>query len=138
MRSPRDIPEPQWEDSNTRLVDISRMIENGLKKARAAAEAALTERYDSTSEPANDTEREHFDAEDTETEQPLVPAPEKPPVLVATPFNWIDPRTLPRREFAYGNHLIRKYVSVTVSPGGLGKTSLGLRSASPWLAARRC
>lgn len=124
MRSPRDIPEPQWDDSNTRLVDISRMIENGLKKARAAT---LTERYEAASEPAKDTEREHFDAEDTETEQ-ITPngTPEKPPVLVATPFNWIDPRTLPRREFAYGNHLIRKYVSVTVSPGGLGKTSLGI------------
>ncbi len=51
MRSPRDIPEPQWDDSNTRLVDISRMIENGLKKARAAAEAALPERYETSVNP---------------------------------------------------------------------------------------
>lgn len=40
-----------------------------------------------------------------------------------TPYVPQDPKTLPRREWLYGTHYIRKYVSVTVSPGGLGKTS---------------
>lgn len=40
-----------------------------------------------------------------------------------TPYVPQDPKTLPRREFLHGTHYIRKYVSVTVSPGGLGKTS---------------
>ncbi|MCA6098850.1 AAA family ATPase [Bradyrhizobium australafricanum] len=43
--------------------------------------------------------------------------------FVATPYVPADPSTLPRREWLFGNHYIRKYVSVTVSPGGLGKTS---------------
>lgn len=47
-----------------------------------------------------------------------------PNLVRATPFEWRDPKTISRREFIYGRHLIRKFVSVTVSPGGLGKTSL--------------
>jgi hypothetical protein len=56
------------------------------------------------------------------------PATEQP-LIYATPFTWIDPAKLPRRDFVYGTHLIRKYVSVTVSPGGLGKTSLTIAEA---------
>lgn len=44
----------------------------------------------------------------------------------ATPFEWKDPSTLPRREFVYGTSLVRKYVSVTVAPGGIGKSSLSV------------
>jgi len=31
---------------------------------------------------------------------------------------------LPRRRFLYGKHLIREYLSSTISPGGIGKTTL--------------
>jgi len=41
-----------------------------------------------------------------------------------TPYVWTDPTTIPRREWLYGRHLIRRYVSATVAPGGLGKSSL--------------
>jgi putative DNA primase/helicase len=37
-----------------------------------------------------------------------------------------DARTLPARQFLYGNHYIRKFASVTVAPGGLGKSTLVL------------
>jgi hypothetical protein len=37
-----------------------------------------------------------------------------------------DPRSLPPRQFLYGNHYIRKFASVTVAPGGLGKSTLVL------------
>lgn len=51
-----------------------------------------------------------------------------------TPFVWQDPATLPRRPWLYGRHLLRKQVSVTVAPGGVGKSSLticeGLAMAS--------
>lgn len=93
QQSPRTVPEPAYQpdNDNTRLVDVKRMIENGLAKAKAREEAP--------------------------------DEPEEEPAFRATPFKWIDPATLPRREFAFGTHYIRKYVSVTVSPGGLGKTS---------------
>lgn len=41
-----------------------------------------------------------------------------------TEFVWRDPSTIPPRPWVYGRHLIRKQVSVTVAPGGLGKSSL--------------
>lgn len=47
----------------------------------------------------------------------------------AAPFrSWevIDPSTIPTRQFLYGNHYIRKFASVTVAPGGLGKSTLVL------------
>jgi len=47
----------------------------------------------------------------------------------AAPFrSWeeLDPRQLPARQFLYGNHYIRKFASVTVAPGGLGKSTLVL------------
>jgi hypothetical protein len=55
------------------------------------------------------------------------PAARKPvplPRIEARPFEWIDPAEIPRREWLLGRHLIRKFVSATISPGGIGKSSL--------------
>lgn len=41
-----------------------------------------------------------------------------------TPYICQDPDTLPRREWLYGNFLIRRELSATYAPGGVGKTSL--------------
>jgi hypothetical protein len=43
--------------------------------------------------------------------------------LIATPYTWRDPATIPPRDFLYGDHVIRRYVSGIVSMGGVGKTS---------------
>jgi hypothetical protein len=45
-------------------------------------------------------------------------------VIHATPYAWRDPATITKREWLYGYLLIRKFVSATVSPGGVGKSSL--------------
>ena len=45
--------------------------------------------------------------------------------LTATPHVWRDPTTIPPRDFLYGNHIIRGYVTSDVSMGGVGKTSEG-------------
>jgi RecA-family ATPase len=47
------------------------------------------------------------------------------PPIFATPYIWKDPATLPCREWLYGDLLIRKFVTTTVAPGGVGKSSLG-------------
>ncbi|MCJ2098444.1 AAA family ATPase [Methylobacterium sp. E-046] len=47
----------------------------------------------------------------------------------ATPFVLRDPRSIPRRQWLYGRHYIRRYPTATVAPGGLGKTSLILVEA---------
>ncbi|WP_342150369.1 helicase RepA family protein [Methylorubrum sp. SB2] len=46
--------------------------------------------------------------------------------IKATPFEWCEPSKIPPREWVYGRHLIRRYVSATIAPGGLGKSSLAL------------
>ena len=56
--------------------------------------------------------------------------------LKATPFTWRDPTTFPRREWLFGYHLIRKFMSCTVAPGGLGKTSLVLAEAVAMASGR--
>lgn len=45
------------------------------------------------------------------------------------PFVWRDPATMPRRQWVYGRHLIRKFVSATFAPGGVGKSALVLAEA---------
>ncbi|QWY83620.1 putative DNA primase protein [Rhizobium phage RHph_X2_26] len=100
---PREVPQPTGSDYSHRPVrmrDLSRMIERGLERA------------ESDEEPEYDERRED-DEPDEDEELPVK----------ATPFMWTDPKTIPLRQFVYGKHYIRKYVSVTVSPGGLGKTS---------------
>lgn len=48
---------------------------------------------------------------------------------IATPFEWVDPSFIPPRAWIYGRHYIRKFVSTTVAPGGVGKTALGVVEA---------
>lgn len=51
---------------------------------------------------------------------PIMPAQ----VIRASPFICRDPASIPRREWLYGRHLIRRFVSLTVAPGATGKSSL--------------
>lgn len=53
-----------------------------------------------------------------------------------TAFVWRDPATIPPRPWLYGRHLIRKQVSVTVAPGGVGKSSLTICEALAMASGR--
>ncbi|QQM06121.1 hypothetical protein I8G32_04701 [Rhodopseudomonas palustris] len=58
------------------------------------------------------------------------PAPERPPFKLApTPYSFPDPASIPRRRWLYGRHYIRGFVSATVAPGGIGKSSLTIVEA---------
>lgn len=64
----------------------------------------------------------------------LAPALSPPPVspetgTIACPFIWRDPASIPMREWVYGGHYIRKFVSLTLAPGGVGKSSLTMVEA---------
>lgn len=54
----------------------------------------------------------------------------------ATPFTCTDPRTIPPRRWLYGRHYIRRYVTATIAPGGLGKSSLALVEALAMVTGR--
>ena len=58
------------------------------------------------------------------------------PAITATPFTWTDPAALPRRQWLYGRHLIRGFVSTTIGIGGRGKTSLMIADALAMVTGR--
>ena len=45
------------------------------------------------------------------------------------PYRWCEPSLLPPREWLLGRHLIRKFVSITIAPGNIGKSSLVIAEA---------
>ncbi|MDN3571451.1 ATP-binding protein [Methylobacterium longum] len=47
----------------------------------------------------------------------------------ATPYVYRDPSLIPPRDWVYGRHLIRRFLSTTVAPGASGKSSLVLVEA---------
>jgi hypothetical protein len=63
-------------------------------------------------------------------------APQPRPIIKATEYTWTDPAMIPRRDFVYGKHLIRKFVSATVAPGGVGKSSLEISEALAMVSGR--
>jgi AAA domain len=58
-----------------------------------------------------------------------VPLDTVPADIRATPYVWVEPESIPLRDWLYGKHLIRKFVSATVAPGAVGKSSLVLAEA---------
>ncbi|MGE8130069.1 AAA family ATPase [Methylobacterium sp. NPDC080182] len=63
------------------------------------------------------------DPDDAATESPRVP------LIRATPYVWIVPEVIPPREWIYGRHYIKQFVSTTIAPGGVGKSTLGIAEA---------
>ncbi len=70
-------------------------------------------------------------------EIPMQILPNRPSPLTATPFTWRDPLEIPPRDWVYGRHLIRRNISVTVAPGGVGKSSLTVVQALELATGRR-
>ncbi len=56
--------------------------------------------------------------------------------LNPTSFVWRDPALIPPRPWLYGRHLLRGQASVTVAPGGLGKSSLSIVEALAMVTGR--
>ena len=50
-------------------------------------------------------------------------------VILATPFEPLDIASIPPRQWLYGKHYVRKFLSVTGAWGGTGKTQLQLTEA---------
>lgn len=86
-------------------------------------------------------ESDHADVLDVrefgEANPDLVSPPNAPAAGIrATPFVLMDPSTIPTRKWLYGRHYVRRFVSTTVAPGGLGKSSLSIVEALAMVAAR--
>jgi hypothetical protein len=52
------------------------------------------------------------------------------------PFKYRPPETMPRRQWLYAGHFIRRFVTITIAPGGVGKSSLVLVEALAMASGR--
>lgn len=57
------------------------------------------------------------------------PAPAKDKLVSASPFTWRPTAEIPKRQWLYGKHLLRRFVSLDVAAGGVGKSSLKIGEA---------
>ena len=56
--------------------------------------------------------------------------------IKATPWVYRDPKTIPPRQWLYDRHFIRGFMACTISPGGIGKSSLLLVEAIAMASGR--
>jgi hypothetical protein len=61
---------------------------------------------------------------------------EAPPDFTAQPYMRRDPKAIPPRQWLHAGHYIRGFLSATIAPGGLGKTSLQLVEAIGMVCGR--
>nr|WP_249729830.1 AAA family ATPase [Chelatococcus sp. YT9] len=54
----------------------------------------------------------------------------------ATPFKWVDPSAIPKRQFLYGRHYIRRFMTTTFGAGGSGKTAQAVVEALSMVTGR--
>lgn len=73
-------------------------------------------------------------AQDGEARQDNDAGPE--PLIRATPYRWVDAARIPPRDVLYGRHYFRQFLSATVSPGGLGKSSNAIVEALSMVTGR--
>jgi hypothetical protein len=122
--------DPDWREQWRRLrrEKEDELFDSTADRAAAAANhdnvngngAAPTD-DDATTEHETDGVNEQSEATNDAPEQPKTSA--KPPKIKATPFEWIDPSQIPLRQWLYKPYYIRQFVSLTVSTGGVGKSS---------------
>lgn len=111
-----------------------------IQKARVAARSAARERNDRIREEAKSEDQRG--AEELERVRELRRESVKPHLsagaqpIAPTPFIWTNPARIPRRPWLYGRHLIRGEVSLTLAPGGIGKTSLAVVEAAAMATGR--
>ena len=56
--------------------------------------------------------------------------------IIASPYLWIDPENIPLRDWLYGRLLVRRFLTVTIAPGGVGKSSLIVAEALAMVSGR--
>lgn len=60
----------------------------------------------------------------------------RPAPITATPFAWRPEADIPARQWLYGKHLLRRFVSVDVAAGGTGKSSVKIGEALAMASGR--
>ena len=77
-----------------------------------------------------------YDAETGEIVEGVKPKAGQRIKLKATPYSWPDCASIQPREWLFGKQLIRKFVSATIAPSGVGKSSLIIAEALSMVSGR--
>jgi AAA domain len=56
--------------------------------------------------------------------------------IIASPYVWTEPQNIPLRDWLYGRLLVRRFLSLTIAPGGVGKSSLIAAEALAMVSGR--
>jgi hypothetical protein len=94
---------------------------------------AVRARHDRAHQQARRSRENKPNGQDTIGEEPRA---DKPPPIKAKPFVLRDPKSLPKRQWLYGHHLIRKFGSATFAPSGSGKTNTFIVEALAMVTGR--
>lgn len=115
-----------------RLVNVGfYSINTGVGQEQAEAIRAEREaRFRQETTPAAATMTEY------RAQQAQVEPDEDAPIISATPYAWVDASRIPPRDVLYGRHYFRQFLSATVSPGGLGKSSNAVVEALAMVTGR--
>ena len=124
----------QQDDVEATLIDAAQQSglvqEDGIEAVRATINSGLTA---GLQEPQHPQDRP---ANIAALSDPKAEFSSEREIRLPTEFVWRDPSTIPPRPWVYGHHLIRKQVSVTVAPGGVGKSSLTICEALAMASGR--
>jgi hypothetical protein len=62
--------------------------------------------------------------------------PDQGPPCLATPYVWVEPKTIPPRDWVYGRLLIRQFASVDIGTGSVGKSSHSIAEVLAMVSGR--
>ena len=117
-------------------LDDARGDEQRLRALGDETAALLIEANDNSPRETIVVDGVTIDAETGEIVECVKPKAGQRVLLRATPYSWPDCASIQPREWLYGRQLIRKFVSATIAPSGVGKSSLLIAEALSMVSGR--
>ena len=117
------------------LLEIGNMLIEGNRRRREAEGRKLAKTPDGTSYDAETGEIVGQKPSDAPSKREPAGAA-KEPAIKPTPYEWLDPSSIPPREWLYGYHFIRGFMGVTGASGGVGKSQLTIAEALSMVCGR--
>ena len=104
-------------------------VEDTRREVQKAIDGARAKGWTPPPDPVAERMQQQNQTLNIATEPTEAPTEDEKAPEWPTPYETFDALTLPRREWVYGYDYIKKYISVTASAGGIGKTSLTIVEA---------
>jgi len=98
-------------------------VDDTRREVQKAIDGAREKGWTPKPDPVQERIQQQNQALNIATEPTEAHTDDEPAQNWPTPYNMFNALTLPRREWVYGYDYIKKYISVTASAGGIGKTS---------------